>query len=930
MNTSQVLHDLKHSIWFDNIDRELLKSGWFKEQIKKRAFFGVTSNPSIFKNSIANGTDYTLDIQTMSWSGLDTISIYENLVLDDIREVADLLQPIYKETEEIDGYVSLEVNPKLANDKDSTIEEAKRLWKLVDRKNLMIKIPATLAGIFAIRELIAEGININVTLIFSTDRYLEVIEAYFSGLEKRINMDLSIENIHSVASFFISRLDVKIENKVMAKVGNGELGIKSVNHLLGKIGIQNALFAYSEFEKSIQLERFAKIKEKGGNIQRPLWASTGTKNPQYSDVLYVDGLILPHTVNTVPPETLKALMDHGKSELIENLSPIEKYKDLQGQLEEKGIDYKVVFNELEEEGVEKFASAQSSLLETIENERVCHLETLKSHKPNLKDRISHLKNENFILRFNQLDSSLFTQKADEAEEVLHRLGWMDAPIAGHEIVGNAEELLGRLTKEGYTHAVVLGMGGSSLAPEVFSQVFQHAEDRKQGLDLSILDSTDPLQVQAKVDVLPLEKTLFIASSKSGTTAEMKSLVVLFLELMEKQGVENPANHFIAITDPETALEKFAVENNFRQVFSADPNVGGRYSAMIAFGIVPAVLSGVDGGKLLANANQMRVKCGPNSAIERNPAVILAAILVEAYQAGLDKLTILADDKYLSIGSWLEQLVAESSGKEGKGLIPIDSEPIASPEEYSKDRIFYYLRNNGKYDDLVSGLQEEGFIVLSSNIDDLYDIASEMYKWEFAVASFCSMINVNPFNQPNVQASKSLTIKMIEGYKQKPAFDEDDVLFSDERVTLFGKMQIDTVDKSVRTTINEFLAVKRGDFIAVNAFLPRISSYEKLLSDFRRYLLETYSVPVTQGFGPRFLHSTGQLHKGGKNNGKFLVFTQESEYDIEIPGEGISFSVLEKAQALGDMRALETLDRQVLRIHFKKELKTENIAKRLFG
>ena len=927
MNKSKELHQLRQSIWFDNIGRNLIKNGWLRDQIEKEVIFGLTSNPSIFKKAITNGTDYSMDIQSMSWAGLETKSIYERLVIEDIRDVSDLLYPTYEATKRVDGYVSLEVDPENANNSDLTIEEAKRLWKLVDRKNLMIKVPATPAGIPAIKELIASGININITLIFSVNRYLEVIDAYFSGLEERIKNNLPINQIHSVASLFVSRLDVKIESKVADIIQSGKVTENEVQPYLGKIAVLNALYAYEEFNDSRNSKRFKKIAEKGGNIQRPLWASTGTKNANYSDVLYVEELLLPDTVNTVPPHTLNAFLDHGKCDVVNYSTGKSEFRNLENKLKDIGVNFKEVWIELEAEGVAAFISAQEDLLEAIDNQYDFFQRSLGGLNAQIEKRMEVLESGGFPAKFFAHDAALWTEEISEVDEVLHRLGWIDAPISSRAIIDEAEDLLKGLIKDGFTHALVLGMGGSSLAPEVFSKVFKEGEkSRESALALSILDSTDPIQIDEKTREIPIGKTLFIISSKSGTTAEVKALLAYFWKLVEEVNEKSPGEHFVAITDPGTPLEKLGLDKGFRRVFNADPNVGGRYSALTAFGIVPLVLAGIDGHQFLNAANRMRMKCSRSSPTEKNPGFALGTVITEAYFDDRDKVTILTDPVYNAFGSWLEQLIAESSGKSGKGILPIDREPIVPAVDYSNDRVFYYLRSSGELDGLVDALVDLNHPVIVSYLDDKFDIAAEIYKWEIAIAAACSFIQVNPFNQPNVQESKLITRGMISAYKRNPILEEVNLLYSNSEYSVFGNMES---EQTIKEIIEEFFTVNAGDYISINAFLPRIEAYENILQQLRNHFLSRYFVPVTLGFGPRFLHSTGQLHKGGKNNGLFLIISQDTPIDFEIPGEGMNFSVLEKAQALGDMQALEKNNRRVLRIHLRQKTLLGNDLIKIF-
>lgn len=368
MNNSQKVYQLGQSIWYDNIQRKLLENGELSRMISEGLIYGVTSNPSIFNKAIAKTDDYDDDLLPLLAEGKPAIDIFETLAIADIQEACDLFAGVYQSAEGQDGFVSLEVNPTLANNTEKTSEEVLRLWQLVNRPNLMIKIPATLEGIPAIERSIAEGVNVNITLIFSQKRYEKVMEAFLSGLESRVDAGKPINHIASVASFFVSRMDTKVDKRLDAIIANGgEKGSKA-EKLKGKSAIANAKLAYQEFLNVFGSERFMKLRSKGGNIQRPLWASTSTKNPAYPDTLYVDNLIGPNTVNTVPPQTLEAFNDHGRvDKTIENDLPQER--EILDSLEYVGISLQKVTDELEEEGVASFSKSFESLLEAIDARR---------------------------------------------------------------------------------------------------------------------------------------------------------------------------------------------------------------------------------------------------------------------------------------------------------------------------------------------------------------------------------------------------------------------------------------------------------------------------------------------------------------------------------------------------------------------------------
>ena len=903
------LTDLGQSLWLDYMERKMLQNGELAGLIEQGDIRGLTSNPSIFNHAIANTNDYDSALIPMSWAGYTDKQILEELMIEDIVNVADLLRPLYDQTKGGDGYVSLEVRPHLAYDTENTIQEAQRLWKLVNRPNLMIKIPGTEPGLLAIRKSIAAGINVNITLLFSVERYKEVMDAYLSGLEDRVNEGKPIDQIHSVASFFVSRIDVKVDKYLEPLTKSSDEKANKARALLGKIAIANARLAYQEFRQVFEGERFRKLQAKGATLQRTLWASTSTKNPDYPDTMYVDELIGEHTVNTVPPKTLNAFRDHGSVQRTIEKDLDETHQQIKA-LEELGISMKKVTQELEEEGVNAFSESYDSLDTSVKQRREKALLELGSLADAVSERVKQLESEDYVNRFYAKDASLWTDDPKKQEEVGNRMGWLSAPQKGDTIVPELIMFASQVKSAGFTHALLIGMGGSSLASEVISLIFQ---DQAPGLKISILDSTDPDQILQAALNHPTSSTLFIISSKSGTTAEVKALFNYFWERARLSLGDKASDHFIAITDPGTPLEELAIEHKFRKIFQADPNVGGRYSALTAFGLVPASLLGIDVLRLISSASWMADECAANKPYGRNPGLVLGAIIGEAALHGKDKLTIIADPEISPFGAWLEQLIAESSGKQGKGILPIDGEVPAKPDIYGKDRLFVYFRRSGKYDQEQKLLLQAGHPVLNQNLEDDYALGSEFFKWEFAIATACAIIGVDAFDQPDVQDSKTRTVNKINYYQKHHSFQEDSPILTDHGVSVGGN--IVSGDGQLTDLVGEALdSVKPGDYIAVNAYLARDTNNETTLQALRSWAREKTHSATTLGFGPRFQHSTGQLHKGGENNGMFLVITSKPKRDIEIPEEGLSFGAMEHGQALGDMEALENRDRKVLHIH----------------
>jgi len=885
MKPIEKLTSLGQSIWYDNIQRKLLENGELKKMIERGDIRGVTSNPTIFNNAIAKTNDYDAALTPLAWSGWDAEKIFWQLAIEDIQAATDLFQPLYEESNGGDGYVSLEVSPFLGNDTEGTVKQAAELWSRVARPNLMVKIPATKAGIPAIRKTIAAGINVNVTLIFSLARYAEVMEAYLSGLEDRVAAGHSIDRIASVASFFVSRVDTKIDPK-----------LPDGSTLRGQAAIANAKLAYHAFEESFTASRFASLRAKhGARVQRPLWASTSTKNPAYLDTIYINNLIGPDTVNTVPPATLDAFRDHGLAEVTLTRG-LEAAKSALAQLEAAGISMDVVTQELEDEGVESFADAFTQLLATIEERRKNAASQLGPLVDSVSKRVTQLEADSVPARIWKHDPSLWASDPVGQSEVKVRLGWLDSPETSLTALPDILAFADEVHKAGIKKYLVLGMGGSSLGPEVLSLFFPNPE-----YQLSILDSTDPAQVLATAGDFPPSETLYIVASKSGGTAEVTAAFNYFWEMSKGDG-----SRFVAITDAGTSLEALAKERGFRKIFNADASVGGRYAVLTHFGLVPAALIGVDLDKFLARAAWMRNECSSlsgaersRSAAARNPGLVLGAIVGESALGGRDKLTVLSDAALAPLGSWIEQIVAESSGKLGKGIVPVDGELIAEPSAYGKDRLFVYLHQTGEHEADVKKLREAGLPVLEFLIPDSYSLASEFYRWEVAIAVVCHVIGVNAFDQPDVQDAKDSAKAKIAEYQKNGTLTETALVSLDE----------------ASDELEPFLArAKTGDYISINAYLPRNAETTAALTELRLALRAKTGCATTLGFGPRFQHSTGQLHKGGADNGLFLQIVADASSDIEIPTQGMSFGTLERAQALGDYEALRARGRRVLRIH----------------
>ncbi|TET83313.1 MAG: bifunctional transaldolase/phosoglucose isomerase [Desulfobacteraceae bacterium] len=911
------LAELGQAIWLDYIRRSFITSGDLQALIEK-GLRGVTSNPTIFDKAIAGSVDYDETLKDLVEKGRTDTEIYEELVLDDIRRTADVLLPVYEKTGGLDGYVSLEVSPALAFDTDGTVKEAWRLFTQLGRPNVMIKVPATRAGIPAIQTLIGEGVNVNVTLIFSLKHYQEVAEAYISGLEGRLAAGGDVSSVASVASFFVSRVDTAVD-LLLDKTGHSELQ--------GKIAIANAEVCYARFQDIFAGERWQRLAAHGARKQRVLWGSTGTKNPSYSDTLYVDSLIGPDTVNTVPPATLQAFLDHGQVALTLQEGLENAQADL-ARLSDLGINLDAITQQLQEDGVAAFEKSFNNLMASIREKREQLITgrqdaafSLGSYQGAFERELAELRDKQVMSRIWAHDHTVW--KPGSAE-ITNRLGWLHSAEVMGDSVKRLEELADGVRSNGYTHGLLLGMGGSSLAPEVFRKTF----GVKEGfIDMAVLDTTDPGAVLAHAERLDPSRTLFIVSTKSGTTVETLSFFKFFYNwVSDALGPDKAGEHFIAITDPGTPLADLAAEYNFRATFLNDPNIGGRYSALSYFGLVPAALIGMDIPAFLDRAMTMVCNAeGCNCPVAgNNNGARLGVVLGELAQNGRDKVTFVTSPQIVSFGDWVEQLIAESTGKEEKGILPVVGEPVGSPTIYGEDRVFVHVRLDGDetHDAAIAELESAQLPVVRLSLRDRYDLGGQCFLWEMAIAVAGHCLGINPFDQPNVEAAKVLAREITAEYKEKGSLPAETPSLKEDDIAVYGDVQGSTPEEALTAFLKQ---AKAGAYVALQAYVQPTEETSAALQNLRLRVRDRLRLATTVGYGPRFLHSTGQLHKGDAGNGLFIQFTAADPRDASIPEQAgspdssISFGVLKAAQAMGDRKALLKRGRKVIRFHLGKNV-----------
>ena len=913
------------SVWLDFVSRPLLRKGELQHMVETDDVRGVTSNPSIFEKAIAHGDDYDADLIAFETAKDRTVSeLFDHLAIGDIQAAADVLAPVYAKTDGVDGYISLEVSPYLALKTEDTIAEARRLWKAVDRKNLMVKVPGTTEGAPAVQTLIGEGININVTLLFSNAAYQTVANAYMAGLETLAANGGDLHKMASVASFFVSRIDSAVDKQVQEKVktASAEQAAEFAG-LRGKVAIANAKMAYQLYKQMIASPRWQALAQKGARPQRLLWASTGTKLKGLPDTLYVDNLIGPDTVNTMPPATMDATRDHGiaRATIEEDISGA---RETLATLARLGISLDAITTDLVTDGVQQFADAADQLYGAVAMKRAAvlggttSLQTMRLADKALDDAVEaesqRWRAAGLVRKLWAGDKTVWTGE-DEDKWV----GWLTLVDNGLAQLPELEAFANEVSERGISDVVLLGMGGSSLGPEVLAETFGQ---RAGWPKLHIVDSTDPAQLQTVQDAIDLSKTLFIVSSKSGSTLEPNIFRAYFFDLLNRHGGA-AGKSFVAVTDPGSSMEQTARTDGFAHIFHGLKSVGGRFSVLSMFGLVPASAIGIDVQSFLLKTQQMARSCGPDVPPAINPGVHLGLTMGVLATHGRDKLTFVASPGIGDIGAWLEQLVAESTGKQGRGIVPVDHEPLGPPGVYGADRLFVYLELADAPDttqrDRVAALEAAGQPVVRITVPSKMHLGQEFFRFEIATSVAGAVIGINPFNQPDVEASKIATRKLTDEVEQNGKLPDEQPIFSGDGVALFADAanaaalgSHDTLSGYLRAHLNRLGA---GDYAGLLAYIERDAASIAALQTARVAIRDAKRVATVVGFGPRFLHSTGQAYKGGPNTGVFLQITCADPQDLPVPGRKYGFSAVKAAQARGDLQVLNERGRRALRLHF---------------
>ena len=738
MNKLKQLEVCGQSLWLDDLSRDLM--GELRTRIKCDGLKGITSNPSTFERAIGETDEYANALKEFQAKSDHSISaIYEHLAIADIRAAADVLRPVYDQTLHRDGYISLECSPYLANDTEATVAEALRLRSAVARPNLMIMVPATPAGIPAIRQLTSRGVNVNVTLLFSVNVYEQVVDAYVSGLEDLARVGGDVSKVASVASMFVSRIDTAIDRRLDRLDDK-----RAASRLRGKIGIANAKLTYARYKLLLSSPRWQTLVALGAKTQRLLWASTNVKDPSYKDTRYVESLIGRDTIVTVPPATMNAFREHGEatSDVIEQ--GVEDASAMLVALEQHGVSLSEVTKELVEEGVQRFADAFDKLFGVLARRRHTLLEGdhtsleigwgFAKMKAAFDAEIEVWRKEGRIRRLWAGDKSLWPGAVKD-----RCVSWLHISESELADIERPHAFAKEVRQRGFSDVVLLAMAGPGLGPEVLVETFARQAGAPR---FHALGSADLAPNEMNDRAADTAKTLFIVvSSTSSSTLALNIFAEYFFgRVRPMRGTGEVGEHFVAVANAGSKFKRHAKPLRCTHISHGAPSIDGDCAMRSKFGLVAATATRFHVKHLLEMTRQMERACGPDVPPAENPGVQLGVLMgVAASRFGRDKVTIIASPEIAALGAWLKQLLAESTGKRGRGLIPLAGEPLVTPERYGSDRLFVFLELDEKGSpqrQAMAALEREGHPVVRISVKDTWHIGQELFRLEIATAVAC--------------------------------------------------------------------------------------------------------------------------------------------------------------------------------------------------
>ncbi len=908
MNPIQSVHSLGQSLWLDNIRRDSLDSGELVDRIATGELRGVTSNPTIFEGAILSSDNYTVDLRRFAQAGWTAERIFDQLAIDDIRAAADAFLPLFEQTNGGDGFVSIEVNPELADDTSKTIEEARRLWDAVNRPNAMIKIPATLAGLPAIESSIRAGINVNATLIFSLGRYIEVMEAYMSGLERRLEDGGSLDHVASVASFFVSRIDTALDEQLQETIKRSDEEGERASSLLGKVAIANCGLAYGQFVATIQGEQFQYLAARGARVQRPLWASTSTKNLEYPDTYYVDHLIGPDTVNTLSESTLKAFKDHGSPELTltENISTARS--QLQA-LDDLGISLADAAERLERQGISKFVDSYHSILRTIENKAAAFRKEISALEPKMRETLAELDRDEVGKRLWQEDVTLWVERDREKARVGHWLRWLSEPAKMSTGVTELMRFAEEAAAPEITTLVLIGSGCGIFTAEMLARLLTPT-DR---IDFHSIGTANPDDIRTIKRKITPEATLYLIVDASSDDGIEENLIAAFWEQAVRKLEEQTRHHFVVMTQEGSKLRNWAVERGIQKIIEVDLHDDIWPSPFNWQSLLPAALAGADLHSFVRGGVDMTRACGPLVDVAQNPGLYLGSVLAAALRCGREKITLFADPPLEPILKWIEGLLAAGRGRDEGGFITIRDEPSGSGKVYGDDRLFVYLRRSGALDRRLHEWVDVGIPVLVLETGtNTKQIGEMLVQWQFGAAIAKSLLSINPTNLDGLNRSRAEFQHILHRLERKGELPQADPLWQGDGVQLRAASRgLKFTGGGLSEVIDFILAESRKvGGLKLRIYTSMSQALQGKVARLRRVLRDQLGLFSLTGAIDCDLDS-GRGLKDLVN----LILLVKPRKDEDVPGKTYTFGLLFEGQALSDFAAMKDDGSPALYLYF---------------
>ncbi len=904
MDPVQSVHSLGQSLWLDNIRRDSLDSGELTDRAAAGELRGVTSNPTIFESAILSSENYSVDLRRFAQTGWTADRIFDQLAVDDIRAAADAFLPLFEQTNGGDGFVSIEVNPEFADDTNGTIEETMRLWDVVNRPNAMISHPATLAGLPAIEFSIRAGININATLIFSLERYIEVMEAYMSGLEGRLEDGGSLDHVSSVASFFVSRIDTVLDEQLKEIIRRGEAEGERASSLLGKVAIANSKLAYAQFVATFQGERFQSLATRGARVQRPLWASTSMKSPEYPDTYYVDHLIGPDTVNTLTEVTLKAFIDHGTPELTltENISTARS--QLQA-LDDLGISLAAAAEQLERQGISEFAASYRSILASIEEKAGTFQRELAALEPEMRETLAEVEREEVGKRLWQEDVTLWAERDREKAQARRWLGWLSEPAKMSTGVVELTRFVEEALVPAITTFVLIGSGRGLFTAEMLARILVSPN----GLNFHAISTANPDDIRAIKRKIGPEATLYLLVDSSSGDGIEEHLLSTFREQAVWKLKEHAGEHFVVITEEGSKLQNWAIEQGIHKIIKADNQDDLCFSPFNWTSLMPAALAGADIHSFVQGGVDMTRACGPLVDVAQNPGLFLGSVLAAAFRSGRDKVTLFADPPLELTLKWIQSLIMAGRGREKSGFISIRDEPPGSGNVYGDDRLFVYLRVSGALDRrLAEWIHADIPVLVLETRKNTEAIGEMLVQWQIGAAIAKHLISVNPTDLDALHRSRAERQHNLHRLERKGELPQADPLWQGDGVQLRAAPRgLKFTGDGLTEVIDFILAESReAGGLGLRFYTPMSKTLQVKVRRLRHAFRDQ--------LGLFSLASSAECDLGIKDVINLILMVKPRK-DEAIPGKTYTFGQLFEGQARSDLAVMKDCGSPVLYLYF---------------